>query len=237
VTAFRPCALVPLYNHADTVPSVVARLRAHLDDVFVVDDGSTDAGPAGIDPFPGLRVLRHPANRGKGAAVRTGLAAARLAGFTHVLQVDADDQHDLADVPRFLDLARANPDAVLAGERLFEGHVPRSSRFGRAFGMFWYRVETWPHPLKDTQCGFRGYPADLLERVPVRGDRMQFDVEVLVRSVWAGLPVLGVPTRVRYGAPGEHRSHFRPFLDNVLMTGLHTRLTVLRGLRALGLAR
>lgn len=237
MSGFRPCGLVPLFNHAQTVPSVVARLRQHVPDIVVVDDGSTDGGAAGIPAFPGLSVVRHPVNRGKGAAVRTGLAHARAAGFTHAVQVDADDQHDVDDVPRFLDLARANPGAVLAGERLFEGAVPRSSRFGRAFGMFWYRVETGPHPLTDTQCGFRVYPTDLLERIPVRGERMEFDVEVLVRAVWAGIPVLGVPTRVRYAPPGEHRSHFRPFLDNVLMTRLHARLTVLRGLRAIGLVR
>lgn len=222
----RICGLVPLYDNGETVARVVAAMRAHLPTVVVVDDGSTDGGPASLPLEPGITLVRHAGNRGKGAAVQTGAATARRLGFTHVLQMDADDQHDSADIPVFLSACRADPTTVLAGERLFDENAPQSSRIGRRFGMFWYDIETRHHPLADTQCGYRVYPLSLFDALPPLGNRMDFDVEVLVRAVWAGFPVKGIPTHVRYGRPGEHRSHFRPFVDNVRMTWLHARLTL-----------
>jgi len=229
----RHCGLVPLFDNGDTVARVVVALRMHLPIVIVVDDGSTDGGPATVADLPGVTLVRHDRNRGKGAAVQTGIATARTLGFTHVLQMDADDQHDATDIPAFLAASRADPRAVLAGERLFDANAPSSSRFGRRFGMFWYDLETRHHPLTDTQCGYRVYPVALFDALPRMGSRMDFDVEVLVRAVWAGFPVQGVPTHVRYGLPGEHRSHFRPFGDNVRMTWLHTRLSLGALVRAL----
>jgi glycosyltransferase involved in cell wall biosynthesis len=229
----RWCALVPLFDNGDTVAGVVARLLERLPHVIVVDDGSQDGGPDTLPDRPELTLVRHGRNRGKGAAVRTGIQTARALGFTHVVQVDADAQHDLDDIPRFLQASAAAPNAVLAGERIWDDNAPESSRFGHRFGMFWYRLETGGHPLSDTQCGFRVYPTDLLDRVPAQEDRMAFDVEVLTRSVLAGVPVIGVPTRVRYAPAGAHRSHFRPFGDNVAMSSLHARLTVRRWLAAL----
>ncbi len=229
----RPCGLVPLFDNGDTVAGVVAALLQHVSLVVVVDDGSTDGGPDALAALPGVHLVRHDRNRGKGAAVQTGAATARAMGFTHVLQMDADGQHDAADIPAFLAGCRADPTAVLAGERIFDDNAPESSRFGRRFGMFWYDLETRHHPLTDTQCGYRVYPLSLFEELPRMGARMDFDVEVLVRAAWAGRPVRGVQTRVRYGRPGEHRSHFRPFVDNVRMTWLHTRLCFGAMVRAL----
>jgi glycosyltransferase involved in cell wall biosynthesis len=226
---FRICGLVPLFNNGDTVAGVVAALRVHVPTVIVVDDGSTDGGPSHLATHPDLRgliLVLHDRNRGKGAAVQTGVVRARALGFTHVLQMDADAQHDAADIPTFLAASHADPRAVLAGERIFDENAPGSSRFGRKFGMFWYDLETRHHPLTDTQCGYRVYPLALFDALPAMGPRMEFDVEVLVRAVWAGFPVRGIPTHVRYGRPGEHRSHFRPFRDNVRMTWLHTRLSL-----------
>lgn len=219
------CALVPLYDNRRTVDPVVCAVREHIPDVIVVDDGSSDGGAETIRPFEGLVVLRHERNRGKGAALKTGFEQARSMGFTHVLQIDADHQHDPDDIPRFLEAARTDPTALIAGERIFDDTVPGSSVFGRRFGVFWYRLETGGHPLTDNQCGYRVYPLSLFERVRVRGDHMDFDSEVLVRAVWAGLPVLGLPTRVRYFPEGERVSGFRPFLDNLRFSILHCWMT------------
>jgi len=222
----RLCAIVPVFNNAGTLDAVVGGVCRHVRHVVVVDDGSTDGGPWRLEPSDTLEVLTHDRNRGKGAAVKTGIARARELGFTHVLQVDADAQHDLDDIPRFIARARAGPETVFAGERIFDHSTPAGSRFGREFGMFWYRLETRGHPLADTQCGFRVYPLSLFERVHVDGDRMDFDVEVLVRAVWDGTPVEGVETSVRYFSGEDRVTHFRPFWDNVIFSWLHCRLTI-----------
>lgn len=222
----RICGLVPLFDNGDTVARVVAALRVHLPTVIVVDDGSTDGGPANLPSDHGIILVHHDRNRGKGAAVQTGATVARNHGYTHVLQMDADEQHDANDIPVFIAACRADDRAVLAGERLFDQNAPASSRFGRRFGMFWYHLETGNHPLTDTQCGYRIYPLALFDALPPMGARMDFDVEILVRAVRQGWTVRGIPTRVRYGRPGEHRSHFKPFIDNVLMTRLHARLSL-----------
>ena len=172
----RICGLIPCFNNGDTVGDVVEALLAHLDAVIVVDDGSTGGGPGALPPREGLTVVSHDQNRGKGAAVRTGMEQARAAGFTHVLQMDADGQHDTDDISRFVEAARRSPRTLFAGERIWDDNAPRSSKFGWSFGMFWYHYETDDHPLTDTQCGFRMYPLELLDRVTVLGDRMEFDV-------------------------------------------------------------
>jgi polyprenyl-phospho-N-acetylgalactosaminyl synthase len=221
----RPCAVIPLYDNGGTIADVVREVRAHVRDVIVVDDGSRDRGADTLEPGDGLVVLRHDLNRGKGAAVKTGIAHAQAQSFSHVVQLDADAQHDSADIPRFLRASRCAPDAIIAGERLCTDPVPGSATFGRAFGVFWYRLETGGHPLTDTQCGYRVYPLPMFDRVRVRGDRMDFDVEVLVRAVWAGVEVRGLPTRVRYFPPEERVSGFQPLRDNLRFSWLHFWMT------------
>ncbi len=221
----RPCAVIPLYDNGGTISEVVRRVRAHVEDVIVVDDGSCDHGADTVDQGDGVVVLRHERNRGKGAAVKTGLARARELSFTHVVQLDADGQHDPGDIPRFLEASRCAPAAVISGERLCTDPVPGSATFGRHFGVFWYRLETGGHPLTDTQCGYRVYPLAMFDRVRVRGDRMDFDVEVLVRAVWAGVDVRGLPTLVRYFPPEERVSGFQPLRDNLRFSLLHFWMT------------
>jgi len=218
------CAVIPCFNNASTLDSVVSGVRRFVKHVIVVDDGSTDGGVSSVTPFDTLVVRSHEQNRGKGAAVKTGIEQARKLGFTHVLQIDADGQHDLEDIPVFLRAAAEQPDAVIAGERLPDETMPRLSRIGRRFGLFWYRLETGGHGLEDTQCGFRVYPCSLFDRIRVSGNRMDFDVEILVRAVWDRTPVIGVPTRVRYFSGDRRVSHFRPVRDNLLFAAMNARL-------------
>jgi glycosyltransferase involved in cell wall biosynthesis len=235
---FRACAVVPTFDNPRTVGAVVEALGRHLP-VVVVDDGST--GPA-RDLLDGLAardvavLRRHDRNRGKGAAVKTGLAAARELGFTHALQVDADGQHDLADVPRFIEAARGAPGALVLGQPVFDASVPPGRLRGRKVSIFWTTLETGGRVIADPLCGFRVYPVEAALRSGARGDRMEFDPEIAVRMVWGGCPVVNLPTRVRYLSPEQGGvSHFRMFRDNVRISWGHTRLCTLAILRMLTL--
>ena len=160
--------------------------------------------------------MRLPVNGGKGAAVMAGLRAARRAGYTHALQIDADGQHDAADVPRFLDAARAEPHAVILGQPVFDESVPRSRLYGRYVTHVWVWIETLSLSIRDSMCGFRLYPLDaacaLIDSVDLP-TRMDFDIAILVRLHWRGLAFHGIPTRVTYAADGV--SHFDVLWDNV----------------------
>ncbi|SBV98213.1 putative Undecaprenyl-phosphate glycosyltransferase [uncultured delta proteobacterium] len=236
--------VVPVYNHAATLRRVVTGALAH-GPVLVVDDGSTDMVPAsdtGLDagavappgvfdaghPLHGLpvRYVRHARNQGKGRAILTGAAIARQAGASHIVTVDADGQHDPADIPLFLEALAADPLAVFVGRRDFgAADVPASSRFGRAFSNFWFKVQTG-HEVGDSQSGFRAYPLAVLDNLTLTESHYSFEVEVLVRAAWAGFTVADVPVRVYYPPSHERVSHFRPFMDNLRLTLLNTRLTV-----------
>ncbi len=234
--SFRLCAVVPTYDNPATLRGVVERLRSHLDDVVVVDDGSGAEGRAAVEAIgaEGLaHTVRRERNGGKGAAVKTGLSEARARGFTHALQVDADGQHDLADVPRFVEAARANPEALVLGAPVFDESAPRSRQVGRRITQFWVRIETGCDVIADAMCGFRVYPVDAALAAGARGQAMDFDPEIAVRLVWAGLPVINLPTRVRYLGPDEGGvSHFRMFRDNALISWMHSRLTARRVFRS-----
>ena len=234
---FRPCALIPTYDNPATIRSVVEQVAAHDLPVIVVDDGSGPAARRELDALAaeGLaRVEHRPRNGGKGAAVKTGFVVARDAGFSHALQVDADGQHDLEDVPRFLAEARSHPDALVLGHPVFDETLPRGRAFARQISVFWVNREVGRGTIVDPQCGFRVYPIDAALAARAGGDHMEFDQELPVRMAWAGVPIRNLATRVRYLAPEEGGvSHFDLWWDNVRISWLHTRLSLRAAVRAL----
>ena len=224
----RFCAVVPTYDNPLTIRGVVERIRAHVPDVIVVDDAS---GPAGRDAVAGLERdglahrVRRERNGGKGAAVRDGLRAARDLGFTHAVQIDADGQHDLDDLPRFLAAASSDPEALVLGCPVFAAGAPAARVRGRLISRFWTDVETGGRTIADPLCGFRVYPVEAAVRAGARADRMGFDPEIAVRMVWLGSRVVNVPTRIRYLTAEEGGvSHFRMFRDNAEISWTHARL-------------
>ncbi|MES1172289.1 MAG: glycosyltransferase family 2 protein [Bacteroidota bacterium] len=234
---FSLCALIPTYDNPITIGAVVAEVRRHITDVLIVDDGSGEEGRQAIDSIARAghaRVTRRERNGGKGAAVKTGFAVARDLGFTHALQVDADGQHDPQDIPRFLELASTHPDAAVLGHPVFDDSMPRGRRAAHELTNFWTRVEAGGPAIVDPQCGYRVYPLDAALAARARGDRMSFDIEIAVRLAWAGVPIINLPTRVRY-LPREAGgvSHFRLVRDNVAITLMHVRLVVTSILRRL----
>lgn len=224
-----PCLLIPCYNHAGPLAAVLARLAEFKLPCLLVDDGSEPIAAAELDALaaqhPWVSLLRHSHNQGKGGAVMTGLRHAHELGFSHALQVDADGQHDLTDLPALLAEARQHPAALVSGRPLYDDSVPKGRLYGRYITHVWVWIETLSFAIKDSMCGFRVYPlastCALLERVAL-GRRMDFDTEVMVRLHWAGVPMRFVPTRVIY--PVDGRSHFRLFRDNLDISWMHTRL-------------
>jgi glycosyltransferase involved in cell wall biosynthesis len=223
------CAVIPVYEHGRTVGRVVAAVRANGLDCLLVDDGSGAECANVLDTLAAsdsaVRVLRLPSNQGKGAAVQAGLWAVDSRGYSHALQIDADGQHDLADIPRFLAECRSHPEAVICGRPVFGPDTPRSRLYWRHLTRFWVWVNTWSLEIPDAMCGFRIYPLRpvvALLRQARLGRRMDFDIEVLVRLHWSGLPMRWLDTPVSYPPGGT--SHFRLWLDNVLITRVHTLL-------------
>jgi glycosyltransferase involved in cell wall biosynthesis len=238
VTA-RACAVVPTLDNPRTIRRVVEKVRAHVP-VIVVDDGSGPEARAVLAALAeeGLAdVVRRPARGGKGAAVKDGFRRARELGFTHAVQIDADDQHDVADLPRFLAAAQADPEALVLGEPIFDASAPRVRVRGHGICRFWTEVATGGRVIGDGLCGYRVYPLEAALRTPC-GDGMEFDVEIAIRMVWSGCPAVNVPTRVRYLCAEEGGvSHFRLWRDNVRIVSRHFRLCVIALLRrAVGLA-
>lgn len=224
--AVRACVVIPTYDHGGTVADVVRRAAALLP-VFVVDDGSTDDTALRLAGAPAT-LLRHPRNRGKGAALQTGLAAAFEAGFTHAVSLDADGQHRPEDLPPLLEAARREPHALVLGTRdLRAAGAGRGSRFGNAVSCFWTWVETG-FRLSDTQTGFRVYPLALVDSLWFRTTGYDFEVEVIVVAAWCGAPLRAVPVTVHYPPRGERISHLRPVVDFLRISRLNTVLVTQR---------
>jgi glycosyltransferase involved in cell wall biosynthesis len=194
-----------------------------------VDDGSDSRSQEVLAAIAGreawVTLQRLPVNQGKGAAVMAGCDSAQACGFTHVLQIDADGQHDAADVPRLLDLARQFPEAVISGRAVYDESVPKSRLYGRYLTHVWVWINTLSLQIRDSMCGLRVYPlaaACAIWRAHRIGRRMDFDTEVLVRLNWNGVDVIHLPTRVTYPVDGV--SHFRLLRDNVHISLMHARL-------------
>ncbi len=224
----KACAVIPVYNHGDAVGAVVQAVRAHGLPCILVDDGSDARCASVLDGLAAVEnaiLLRLARNRGKGGAMEAGLRQAFASGYTHALQIDADGQHDVRDIPAFLALAAAAPDGLICGAPVYDNSVPRARLYGRYATHVWVWINTLSLSIRDSMCGFRVYPLaatiHLLDRVRI-GRRMDFDTDIAVRLLWDGIKVVNQPTQVRYPADGV--SHFRMWRDNVLISAMHARL-------------
>jgi len=245
----RLAVIIPVYNHESRVAGVVAAARKLRVPLFVVDDGSTDATYERIRNLPGITILRHSKNRGKGAALLTGFAAA-AAVADWAATVDADGQHAPQDILKLWSaIANLPAKSTLNGYPVdrrkkweFDSHrplivglrkemtgpqVPWTSRFGRSFSNFWVRLAGGPD-IRDTQSGMRLYPLPEAMHLGVRARRFQFEVEILVRARWQGHPVLEIPIGVTYQPGAERISHFRPFVDFLRNSCTFSRLIAMR---------
>jgi glycosyltransferase involved in cell wall biosynthesis len=229
VEPWRCTAVIPVYNHPATIAAMVAAVHGCGLHCVLVDDGSEPGCAAVLDALAAGRadvtLVRLPVNQGKGGAMMAGLREAHRLAYSHALQIDADGQHDVADIPRFLALSRQHPRAVVCGNPIYDHSVPKGRLYGRYLTHVWVWINTLSLAIRDSMCGFRVYP--LHDAVAVinaahLGRRMDFDPEIMVRLHWRGVPLVNQPTRVAYPEGGV--SHFRALQDNWLISRMHARL-------------
>lgn len=225
------CAVIPTYQNAKTLLQVVADVHRVVDTVFVVDDGSNDGTAALLDKATGNerpeKVLTHPKNCGKGAALKTGLTYARQQGFRYAVTVDADGQHRADDIPALLKAVEEEPDALAIGSRgLQHENMPAKSTFANRFSNFWFALQTLQR-LPDTQSGLRVYPLRRLHGLRWMSARYEAELTLLVFSAWAGVKLLPVPVSVYYPPRDQRVTHFRPGRDFTRISVLNTLLCFL----------
>lgn len=225
------CAVIPTYQNAKTLLKVVADVHRVVDTVFVVDDGSNDGTAALLDKATGNerpeKVLTHPKNCGKGAALKTGLTYARQQGFRYAVTVDADGQHRADDIPALLKAVEEEPDALAIGSRgLQHENMPAKSTFANRFSNFWFALQTLQR-LPDTQSGLRVYPLRCLHGLRWMSARYEAELTLLVFSAWAGVKLLPVPVSVYYPPRDQRVTHFRPGRDFTRISVLNTLLCFL----------
>ncbi len=230
----RPLILIPSYNTGPILRRTIDAALAHPVPVWIVIDGSTDGSPelladleSGGGPPP-CRIIHLPRNSGKGSAILEGIRRAKPEGFTHVLTMDADGQHPADFIPRFLRLSASHPEALILGRPIFDTCAPPLRVGGRKISNFWTNLETLGWGIDDSLFGMRLYPMDVLLSVfeSTRfARRFDFDPEVAVRLAWRGVPIINLPTPVKYPTEEEGGiSQFRYLRDNVLLTWMHLRL-------------
>ena len=209
--------IVPTYNNAGTLENVLTRCLEQGLPVLVVDDGSSDETPQILARL-GVPCVRHPENRGKGRALKTGFLKARKQGYRYALTIDSDGQHYPEDIPVLL--AARGERTLVVGSRSRMG-ADGGGSFANRFSNFWFHLYTGVR-LPDTQTGFRLYPLQVLPSLNLLSARYEAELTLLVFSAWKGLQLKPVPVNVDY--PEDRVSHFRPGADFTRISLLNTLL-------------
>jgi glycosyltransferase involved in cell wall biosynthesis len=219
------CVIIPTYNNEKTLALVIDSALEYANDVFVVNDGATDASSSIISQFQNkITAIEYSPNRGKGNALRKGFEAATAKGFEYAITIDSDGQHYAEDITVFIQKIEEAPGAILVGSRnLNQENMPKKNTFGNKFSNFWFKLFTHIN-LPDTQSGFRLYPLQRIKGIPFFSTKYEFEVEVLVKSAWRNIPILPVPINVFYAEGNERITHFRPGRDFTRISILNTYL-------------
>ncbi|MBW6460463.1 MAG: DUF2062 domain-containing protein [Bacteroidales bacterium] len=221
------CVIIPTYNNAGTLEDLVRKVLTYTGNVIVINDGSTDGTRSVLQKFPQIITISLTRNKGKGFAIRTGFREALKKGYRYAITIDSDGQHSPDDLPGFIEKIEAEPESLIIGARnLDQDGVPGGTTFGNRFSNFWTWVETG-YKLPDTQSGYRLYPIKKLEKTRFITRRFEFEIEVLVRSAWKGIPIVTVPVSVVYPPKKVRVSHFRPITDFARISLLNTFLTLI----------
>jgi glycosyltransferase involved in cell wall biosynthesis len=224
----RCCVLIPTYNNQKTLEKVITDTLEYTSHIIAVNDGSTDSTIQILDKFKDvISIVSFPRNCGKGAALREGFKFALQKSYRYAISIDSDGQHYPEDLEAFLLKVKEQPDSLIIGARnMDQATVPGKSSFGNKFSNFWFQLETGIK-MPDTQSGYRLYPIEKLKGIPFYTNRFEFEIEVIVRAAWAGIPVIPLPVGVFYPTKEERVSHFRPGKDFFRISVLNTCLVPL----------
>lgn len=224
------CVVVPHFDHFEQFRQMLPELVEQGFPLVVVDDASPSQSFKALarlidDHAPSSILIRHTENLGKGGAMMTGFRAALDAGYTHAVQVDADGQHDVNAIALLTAVATTHQDSIICGQPVFDESVSTLRFLARYITLFFSWLETLSTEIRDAMCGFRSYPLIRVVRLVEEskpGMGMVFDPEILVRAVWADIPVRFIPVKITY--PEDGKSHFRYLRDNIKISWMHTRL-------------
>jgi len=210
----RVSAVVPAYEASRTIGGLVENLHAVWPaggEILVVDDGSVD-DTARAARAAGACVLRHARNRGKGAALRTGLAGARYRGATHAVTLDADGQHPSREAARLAVLDVPENALVLGVRDLAAAGAPQANQRSNGISNYWLSGFTGL-TLRDTQCGLRRYPIDATLALGGQAVGFGYEAEIVLRAAFAGLALVQVPVLTYYPPELARHSHFHVVRD------------------------
>jgi glycosyltransferase involved in cell wall biosynthesis len=224
----KTCILIPIYDHKDEIRGVLQGLAGCDLPCFVIDDGSDAETRAVLDTaekdYDWVEVYHRGENGGRGAALASGYRLAADRGFSHAIQLDADAQHDSADVPRFLDAIAEDPRALILGTPVFDETVPVGRLYGRQLSRMMVWVSTLSLEISDPLCGFRAIPLaatiPLLDEVEM-GNHMEFDPQLVIHLHWRGITIRNLKTKVVYDPAGL--SHFDMLRDNARLAGVYAQ--------------
>lgn len=230
---YRQAILIPVYKHGKACERVVENLKPFCEEsqtkVILVDDGNDDDTKNILRETAGknsgfVTLIENERNRGKGVAFRIGMEKAKEMGFTHVLQLDADGQHDIGRCSFFFEKSKESPEKLICGYPEFDETAPGHRKGGHKFANTWCAIVTWSGGIVDSLCGFRIYPVESTCAFLRKGhidSRMGFDIDILIKLIWRGVKYEFYPVKVTY--PIDGISNFHPFRDNVRISWVFTK--------------
>ncbi|MBQ4378759.1 MAG: glycosyltransferase family 2 protein [Treponema sp.] len=231
MTDFNPCILIPVYRHGKACCDVVDSIVQYNIPLILVDDGNEEETKAYLrqikEKHPEIELVTLPKNQGKGGAFKAGVIRAKELGYTHLLQLDADGQHDSTKIPFFVEKAKSSPEKMICGYPEYDETAPGHRKGAHKFANTWCAVVTWSSKIVDSLCGFRLYPVESTFRFVTKkffDKRMGFDVDILVQMMQMGVDVEFYGVKVTYPADGI--SNFHAFRDNVRISWVFTRLCI-----------
>lgn len=227
-TELNCCVIIPTYNNQKTLDKIIRDTLAYTNKIIVVNDGATDGTGELLKSYENkITIIHQSQNYGKGIALRTAFKKALKLGYHYAISIDSDGQHFPEDLVLFLDKIEQAPGSLIIGTRNMNSeNVPGKSSFGNKFSNFWFWVETGIK-VPDTQSGFRLYPINRMKKLYFFTTRFEFEIEVIVKAAWRGIPVIPIPIKIYYAKGDERVTHFRPGKDFVRISLLNCYLVTL----------